>query len=364
VEPEPGRFEFAECDHQIDRVLERGLNVLGLLPFPASNWSSTAPGDGGYPADRERIAWMPRDPDEFAAYVRQTVRHYRARLDVWEILNEPIYTSYALPRAQGYRVPDYVRLLKAAHAAVKASDPNATVIGGIAGGPTTYTREFIEAGGLAWVDALNLHTYPGLKSPEAYEESLRHLRERMRQAGADKPIWFTEGAYYADDDMPFVPFDSSWLTPVTSEVEAAEWHVKFNTILLAYGVEKIIYHSGTPGSLNNESLSGIFFEWAGAPRKMLVTQAAMANLLVPPVRTLGPLVVPGGVKAYGFESRGRTIIVAWTVEGTEPADIALKQNWIAVDLQGNELDARRITVTERPVYLVSQAVERGELPWQ
>jgi hypothetical protein len=186
----------------------------------------------------------------------------------------------------------------------------------------------------------------------------------MREAGADKPIWFTEGAYYADDDMPFAPFDSSWLTPVTSEIEAAEWQVKFNTILLAYGVEKIIYHSGTPGSLNNESLSGIFFEWAGAPRKMLVTQAAMAGLLVPPVRSLGPLAAPKPVKAYGFESRGRTIIVAWTVEGAEPTDFALKRNWIAVDLQGNELDAPRVTVTERPVYLVSEASGRGELPWQ
>jgi len=366
VEPEEGRFEFAECDHQIDRVLERGMKVLPLLPFPSAHWSSSAePGTTeGDPASRERVAYMPRDLDEFAAYVRATVGHYRSRLGVWEILNEPIYTSYALPRARGYQVEDYVRLLEVAYNAVKAVDSNAIVVGGIAGGPATYTREFIEAGGLEWVDVLNLHTYPGLKAPDAFEQPLQQLRRRMRRAGADKPIWFTEGAYYADDDTPYEPYESTWLTPVTSEAEAAAWQVKFNTLLLACGAEKIIYHSGTPGSLNNESLSGIFFEWAAAPRKMVVTQAAMANLLVPPLRTLGPLDAPDHVKAYGFESPGRTVIVAWAAEGAEPVTVSLtKEGWRAVDLQGNELDVTRLAITPRPVYLVSKKPAPGTLPW-
>ena len=34
VEPEPGEFDFAEPDPQINRVLKLGLNVLPLLPFP------------------------------------------------------------------------------------------------------------------------------------------------------------------------------------------------------------------------------------------------------------------------------------------------------------------------------------------
>ena len=366
VEPEKGRFAFSECDRQIDRVLERGLKVLPLLPFPSAHWSSSAePGIAeGYPASRERVAYMPRDLEEFTAYVRATVGHYRGRLGVWEILNEPVYTSYALPRGKGYQVEDYVRLLKAAYKAVKAVDGDAIVVGGIAGGPATYTSEFIDAGGLEWVDVLNLHAYPGLKAPDAFEQPLRQLRRRMHQAGADKPIWFTEGAYYADDDMPYEPYESTWLTPVTSEAEAAAWQVKFNTLLFACGVEKIIYHSGTPGSLNNESLSGIFFEWAGAPRKMLATQAAMAHLLAPPVRPLELPPAPDHLKAHGFESRGRTVIVAWAAEGAEPATVSLTKGvWTALDLQGNELDVTRLAITQRPVYLVSQKSRPGRFPW-
>jgi hypothetical protein len=368
VEPQPGRFDFAEPDRQIDRVLERGLKVIGLLPFPSANWSSSAGDDvrpiRAYPENRQRAAYMPREPKDFAAYVRRTVRHYRGRIGFWEILNEPLYTDYSLPHTLGYQVADYVGLLKVACAAVKEVDPGVRVIGGIAGGPTTYTREFIDAGGLRWVDALNLHIYPGLTAPEAYEEPLRQLRAKMQASGTPRPIWFTEGAYYADDDKPFEPY-RSWLKPVDSEVEAAEWQVKFDTLLLAYGAERIVYHSGTIGSLNNEDLSGIFFEWAGAPRKMLVTQAALANLLVPPVRPLGRLESPPGIAAYGFESQGRTVLVVWAKQETQPTTIPLTGgNWNAIDLQGNQLDTENVLVTERPVYLTREGTNPGQLPWR
>ena len=367
VERVKGTFDFTEADHQINRVLEQGLNVLPLLPFPSSNWSSSAGPEvevtERYPGNRERIAYMPRDMDEFANYVRTTVQNYRDRLHVWEILNEPIYTDYSLPGKKGYQVEDYVRLLRVAYQAVKEADPEALVIGGIAGGATTYTREFIEAGGLQWVDAFNLHTYPGLAEPASHDEPLRQLREQMRSVGADKPIWFTEGAYYADDDTPYEPY-SAWLKPLDSEAEAAEWQVKFNTILLAYGVERIIYHSGTPGSLNNESLSGIFFEWAGAPRKMLVAQSAMANLLPASISSSGRLDAPENVRAYGFEAGEQTVIVAWAEEYTEMAISLAGKNWRVVDLQGNELEADSITLTERPVYFVAERKGLKGLPWR
>jgi hypothetical protein len=366
VEPQQGQFEFAEPDRQIDRVLERELKVIGLLPFPSANWSSSA-GDDLKPiqanrGNRERAAYMPRDLNEFAAYVRQTVQHYRGRIGVWEILNEPIYTDYSLPHTYGYQVADYVRLLKVAYQAVKEVDSGALVIGGIAGGPTTYTQEFIDAGGLRWVDALNLHIYPGLTAPEAYEEPLRQLQAKMQATRVVRPIWFTEGAYYADDDKPFEPY-RSWLKPLDSEAEAAAWQVKFNTLLLSYGVERIIYHSGTIGRLNDEDLAGIFFEWAGMPRKMLATQSALANLLVPPIRPLGRLASPQGTAAYGFESQGRTVIVAWTPEEAKPVTISVAgKGWKAADLQGNQLNTESVIVTERPVYFVTERTKPEVFP--
>jgi hypothetical protein len=129
-------------------------------------------------------------------------------------------------------------------------------------------------------------------------------------------------------------------------------------------VEKIIYHSGTPGSLNNESLSGIFFEWAGAPRKMLVAQSAMSNLLSASTTSLGRLDAPETVRAYGFETDDRTVIATWLEEYAEPMEISLNGKlWRAVDLQGNDLETDRVTLTERPVYFVAEGTRLRRLPW-
>jgi len=367
VEKEKGKFDFSEADYQINRVLERGLNVLPLLPFPSSNWSSSAPPEielkDQYPASRERVAYMPRNMEEFANYVKTTVRQYKDRLHVWEIMNEPIYTDYSLPRSKGYKAEDYVGLLKVAYQAVKEADPNALVIGGIAGGPNTYTREFIQAGGLNWLDAFNLHIYPHLTTPDSYEIPMKELREQMRSVNMDKPIWFTEGAYYADDIMPYKPY-TSWLKTLDSEKEAAEYQVKFNTILLAYGVEKFIYHSGTPGSINNDSLSGIFFKWGGTPRKMLVTQSAMSNILRLPIKSLGKIETSDSLKAYKFESDGRTVIVVWVEEGAKELGINLtEKGWQVLDIQGNPLETQNMVITEMPVYFVMEGIWTGKLPW-
>ncbi|UCH70815.1 MAG: hypothetical protein JSV29_02205, partial [Candidatus Bathyarchaeota archaeon] len=362
VEPEKGRFEFTKPDYQINRVLERGLNVLPLLPFPSSNWSSSAGPEVNDPGYVGPMAYMPRDLEEFATYVRETVQHYKEQLRVWEILNEPIYSSYALPQEKGYQVNDYVQLLQIAYQAVKVVEPEALVIGGI-GGPA-HAEEFIEAGGLPLVDILNLHIFPGLTAPDAYEEPLRRVRERMNSVGVDRPIWLTEGAYYADDDKPYESWNSPWLKPVGSEIEASEWQVKLNTLLLAYGAERIIYHSGASSGINNESLEGMFFEWGGEPRKMLVVQSAMANLLSPPTRSLGLIKSPKELKAYGFESDGRTVIIAWSREGAGRREIFLAgKPWQAVELQGNTLEVGRFSMTERPVYFVVEGTMPEELPW-
>jgi hypothetical protein len=189
------------------------------------------------------------------------------------------------------------------------------------------------------------------------------LQAKMQATRVVRPIWFTEGAYYADDDKPFEPY-RDWLKPLDSEAEAAEWQVKFDTLLLSYGVERIIYHSGTIGSLNNEDLAGIFFEWAGTPRKMLVTQSALANLLVPPVRPLGRLAAPQDTAAYGFESHGRTVIVVWTAEEAQPTTVFLTgKGWKAVDIQGNPLSTENLVVTERPIYFVTEETKPVALPW-
>ena len=352
VEPEPVRFDFTEADYQINRVLEGGSPVLGLLPFPSSNWGSSAPLEAGvgegYPGSRARMAYMPADLNQFADYVRRTVEHYRGRISVWEVLNEPVYTDYALPQRAGYTPADYVKLLRVAYDTIKAVDPQLTVLGGIAGPPDLYTREFIEAGGLECIDGLTIHIYPGQAPPEGYVQGFEQLLRRMEEAGRPRPLWFTEGAYYADDDPPMEPFDA-WLTPVESEWEAAILQARFDIILLAHNTRRIIRHSGTCATINNEDVASIFFEYDAEPRKMVLPQAALAHLFGPDTEALGRLETPEGVYAYAFRSRGRTLMAAWALDGEHtlrqvPGFTPL------LDVVGNTRNSR--TLTEEPLFII------------
>ena len=81
VEPEKSKWDFSRTDAEIDRILKEKLNVLGMLPFPSTEWSTTSPADLkvkiGKLGTRIRIAFAPRDKDEFQEYVGRTVRQRR-----------------------------------------------------------------------------------------------------------------------------------------------------------------------------------------------------------------------------------------------------------------------------------------------
>ena len=138
VEPNKGQFTFAETDAEINRLLRQDLKVLGVLAFPSSMWSSSAPAEiqppdpWYYPATQSpdperrrdemlcepgsphwRLGYAPRDPDEYTHYVAKTVTRYRDHIHDWEAFNEPLDCHYAFSAAYGgYSMGDYVHYLE------------------------------------------------------------------------------------------------------------------------------------------------------------------------------------------------------------------------------------------------------------
>lgn len=332
VEPEKGRFTFTETDCQIDRPRRHGLQVLGLLPFPSSNWSSSAPasveGKGPYPQNRARIAYAPRDESEFANYVATTVRHYAGRITWWQVFNEPLFTDYSLPRKHGYDGTTYGRLTKVFAQAAKKANPNAKVLAGIG-----YIQEgqiledfdkFFATGALEAIDAVDIHHYPGLRPPEFLEGLLEKLNALMQKYGGRKPIWLTEYGYYADDEPASVPLmHHGFDRPLPSERVAAEYAVRWATIGLANGIDKIFYHAGTCQGINSDNMQGVFYKYDGQPRRIYAAQAVMAQLLSPTTRFVRKLALGDGVKAYLFRDGERLVAVVWaTGKGGAPGQAA------------------------------------------
>jgi len=373
VEQGKGRFDFTRADRQINRVLELDSQVEVLLPFPSASWSTTArmdevakaAGRDGYLRSRMPLAYAPTNLHDFGTYAAEAVRHYgQARpraVTHYQILNEPVYTSYALPRQFGYTLNDYLGLLEAAHHDMKAAAPDCRVVGGISAHlDAGLTRDFIIKGGLKFLDILDLHMYDPARDAENFEDSFRSLEELMQKHGGPKPVWITEWGCYADDDPPCLPVsvgDASmnrcrW----SSERAAAEHIVKFAAVSFAHGVRKIFFHAGTCGAINGPDAGGVLFEYGGAPRKMYAAVAAATRLLGVPEACV-KIVSRDGLEARVFRSGGRIVAVAWCSSG-QSRRLQLEPGVTACDLMGNVLPGRETRVGETPVYLIGGQAEK------
>ena len=369
VEASRGRFDFAVPDAQIGRV--RGLDgqALVLLPFPAAGWSTTArtgeveraAGKDTYLRVRLPMAFAPANLGDFGRYAAEVARHYGSGprpVTHVQILNEPIYTSYALPRQFGYALPDYLRLLENASRAVHAAAPTCRVVGGIGAGlDAPLTREFVMQGGLRSADALDIHIYDAARPAEWYEAPFEALGELMRTNGGPKEVWITEWGCYADDDPASVPESVGDATMNRcrwpSERAATEYIVKFTAIAFAHDVRKILFHAGTCGPVNGSDAGGVLFAHGGAPRRMYAGVAVLSRLLgVPDVCTAR--LHDGGLRAYVFRGAGRAVAIAWS---ETPRALMLPDGVRACDIMGNALDGRETTVGPSPIYLTAGTPE-------
>jgi len=356
LEPEPGRLNWQVGDVQINRVLKEGVHLMALLPpFPSAVWAATTDPDVEAPSQSPgRQALPPEEPEKLAEFVGKVVSRYKDRMKVWEFLNEPIFTFYALPRNSGYEPADYVRLLAPVAAAMRRADPECRVMGGIGGDTDTYAREVIEAGCLDHVDIFNLHSYPGTRPPEFLLPGMDALLAVMDEHGGRKPIWMTEFSYYGEDDLPRKPFipSASWVEGrlLKDERECAEMTVRFCVVMMARGVEKVFIHSGSSGSVNMPGTECCLFKYGGAPARVFPALAVFTDLMGPAPQYVGEARPGEDVYCFAFETGERSVLACWSASGE--AAMTLPEGARCVDFMGNELAGRSVTLTGTPAYLL------------
>jgi hypothetical protein len=403
VEPQSGQFTFEESDAEINRLLQQDLKVLAVLAFPSSMWSSSAPANiqpqkpwYHYPTtapDPEtqrddilaevgtpyaRMGYAPRDMKEFENYVAQTVAHYKDRVHDWEVFNEPILSPYALPGYAGYKTADHVRYVEHFAQAARRADPRCRILGGynLSGMPATledWNRavpgsleewlRFISLGGLKNLDVFTLHAYPGQNTPEQVEQLLEPVRKAMDEQGARRPIWFTEHAYFADDEPWSIAAERNFFSEIQlpSERLQAEYEVRFSVMLFANGGEKIFYHAGTGSAINQGNVWTMFLRYGGEPYKCYASQAVLAQLLTPNCKFVKRLLPEGPLRAYLFTDGHRTVGVFWAPAGAKPQTLQLAHPKLQLwDLMGRPQASQTFTPGESPMYIVGEGVPAPE----
>jgi hypothetical protein len=369
VEPAPGEFDFHRSDEQIRRARTDPLGQVDiLLPFPSALWSSAAkPGEAAKAAGGDQgllqrlpMAFAPTNLEDFGRYAAAVVRQYAGN-HTFQVLNEPVYTDYALPQAFGYTVDDYLRLLKLATRAMKAARPDCQVVGGLSAGvQTAWTRDFITKGGLQLLDVFDLHIYDPEHPTAVDEASFSELENQINAHGGPKPFWVTEWGCYADDDPACVPQTTGDETMNRcrwkSERAAAEHVVKFATVAAAHGGQKFFFHAGTCGTINGPDSASVLFAYGGEPRETFAAVAAFARFAGAAAH-VESLPVPG-LSAYLLQRTSRlahgapVVAIAW--DELDPArSITLGGNVMGYDFMGNPLPAGQTALRATPVYLVS-----------
>ena len=176
--------------------------------------------------------------NRWAEFAYTTVMHFKDRVRVWEIWNEIEWSWFWLGTPA-----EYAQLLKVGYQAVKAADPQATVL--FAGlhywaDPTYYERVLDilnddpqAAANNYYFDVMSVHLYARVST---IYDIPRGIRTRMRQYVSDHPIWLTEtGVPVYDGPYPGVRSEYS-----ARESEAAAYLIQSWANARAAGVAR--YH--------------------------------------------------------------------------------------------------------------------------
>lgn len=216
AEPQQGRYDeayFRGMEDLLARLQAAGLRVM-LLVLATPPWANPA----GWDAPPVRMA----DIGEFVAYA---VRRLGARVQHWEIWNEPDWDLFWRPRPN---VERFVEMLAETYTRGKAADPRAVFIsGGLAGNNVGYLRQMYALGAGRYFDALGVHPYVFRRAPDDVHPDTRHsfhgiveLRRVMVAHGdARKPVWITEMSWPTHRRAPAASGD--WAEGVSVETQAA-----------------------------------------------------------------------------------------------------------------------------------------------
>lgn len=203
IEPRPGLYEWEAWDRVVEMAGQRGLRLIAVVDTS--------------PAWARGNALGTSPPDDTTAYSRFAgvlAARYRGRIAAYQVWDEPNIAPHWGSRYAS--AIEYTAMLKAAYQAIKASDPEAVVLGaGLA--PTTEESErnqsdvaFLQgmyrAGAGGFFDALAAKPYGFWTGPDDRRvdpmvlnfSRVILLREIMERNGdAAKPVWAVEMGWNA-----------------------------------------------------------------------------------------------------------------------------------------------------------------------
>lgn len=141
--------------------------------------------------------------------------------------------------------------------------------------------------------------------------------------------------------------------------DGAEMTVRFCVVMMARGVEKVLIHSGSSGSVNVPAMGCCIFKYGGAPARVFPALAVFTDLTGPAPQYVGEARPGEDVYCFAFETGERSLLVCWSA--FDQVEMAVPEGARCLDFMGNELAGRSVTLTQTPVYLLGPSGAGKEL---
>jgi hypothetical protein len=334
VESAQGHYDFSLPDAIVNSLLNQNMRVLGVLGEKSPAWA-------GAPSTAYDAAWK--------RFVDETTRHYRDKIDHWDIFNE-VDVKYEANVARSE--PNFdLNLLRAGINSVHQNPKSTAVCCSPGSTPwLPYYKRLFDAGLAPSIDVLSIHPYE-LGPPEEkdgpfnYEERLTALSKLAQAYGHHKPIWSTESNWIlgtrGDPDVS---------APDIDEHTQAEYVVRVNLLSLS---------RSTPYFLHMP------FYHLHRKRIHLDTLAAYANMssLLLGVTASERLIDSLQQTTYGFTwtTSNSRVTALWTLYGTATLTVSgLQDHPRILDFYGNplDLDPTSLTISTAPTYIISEPTSR------
>lgn len=197
----PSSFDWSTLDQAVNSIVAAGMKADLIIDY-APVWAR-APGATGNQFGE------PASASAFATFAGEVAARYGPMgVSAYEIWNEPNIQAFWYPAPSPSL---YTTMLRDSYAAIKAVEPNATVIsGGLAPaqndginiGPVTFLQDMYADGARGSFDAVGYHAYSFPALPDTYEswsgwsqmdQTSPSIRSVMTANGdSAKQVWTTE----------------------------------------------------------------------------------------------------------------------------------------------------------------------------
>ena len=380
IEPSPGQFDFGAYDALMQRIETAGLKVIGVLDY-GNPWAAAGATDDRTP---------PTDPATFATFAGAVAAHYKGRISLWEVWDEPNRADGSTWRPAP-NPAQYAALFAAAARAIHKADKKVQIItGGLVPG---------DQGDASTPATDDAHKFWGfLNKAFGPKKKQRRLAKRAKGAALHPVVLNGTGApelsttltelslseqLFRFTDRTFAakltrldPYISSigWRTGASgvSEAEQAAFLVRAATLGLAQDAQRFcwshladgdeafgLYRRGGDGTLTAKP--------AVAAASTFATLLADTSFLADLTEELG---LAQGTRAICFQSGKQTVILFWSLtEGRTFTYDSIRTGITGVrlvDINGTTTELARnaagkwdpvvMTLGAAPIYLITDGL--------